>query len=96
MPEVVRELAQRHLRDPVEVRINTRTATVETVTHCYSRIWWSLKRARRKQAERFFDHSIEIRNVFRTKRCRGQAGITARSCPEPAVAPSSPSACKRP
>ncbi len=35
MPEAIRRVAQRHLRDPVEVRIRARTATVETVTQRY-------------------------------------------------------------
>ncbi len=35
MPEVIRRVAQRHLREPVEVRIKSRTATVETVTQRY-------------------------------------------------------------
>jgi len=36
MPETIRKVAHRHLRDPAEVRIKARTATVETVTQ---RFW---------------------------------------------------------
>ena len=35
MPEVIRRVAQRHLREPVEVRIKTKTSTVETITQRY-------------------------------------------------------------
>jgi ATP-dependent RNA helicase DeaD len=35
MPEVIRRIANRHLHDPVEVRIKARTATVETITQRY-------------------------------------------------------------
>lgn len=36
MPEAIRKVAHRHLKDPAEVRIKARTATVETVTQ---RFW---------------------------------------------------------
>jgi ATP-dependent RNA helicase DeaD len=35
MPEAIRRIAQRHMRQPVEIRIATKTATVATVTQRY-------------------------------------------------------------
>jgi ATP-dependent RNA helicase DeaD len=35
MPNVIRKVAQRHLREPVEIRIKTQTATLSTVTQRY-------------------------------------------------------------
>jgi ATP-dependent RNA helicase DeaD len=35
MPEAIRRIAQRHMREPVEIRIATKTATVATVTQRY-------------------------------------------------------------
>jgi ATP-dependent RNA helicase DeaD len=35
MPEQIRRIAERHLRDPVEIRIPSRTATVETIRQRY-------------------------------------------------------------
>ncbi len=35
MPEAIRRIAQRHMRQPVEIRIVTKTATVSTVTQRY-------------------------------------------------------------
>lgn len=35
MPTVIRRVAQRHLKDPVEIRIKSKTATVSTVTQRY-------------------------------------------------------------
>ena len=35
MPEAIRRVAQQHLREPVEIRIKTRTATVTTITQRY-------------------------------------------------------------
>ncbi len=35
MPTVIRRIAQRHLHDPVEIKIKTRTTTVDTITQHY-------------------------------------------------------------
>jgi ATP-dependent RNA helicase DeaD len=35
MPEAIKRIAQRHLREPVEIRIQSKTATVSTVTQRY-------------------------------------------------------------
>ncbi len=35
MPRVIQQVARRHLRDPVEVRIQSKTTTVETITQRY-------------------------------------------------------------
>ncbi len=35
MPEAIRRIAQRHMRNPVEIRIATKTATVATITQRY-------------------------------------------------------------
>jgi ATP-dependent RNA helicase DeaD len=35
MPKAVQRVAQRHLKDPVEIRIKTKTATVSTITQRY-------------------------------------------------------------
>ncbi|MGA7802921.1 MAG: DEAD/DEAH box helicase [Gammaproteobacteria bacterium] len=35
MPEPIRRVAQKHLRDPVEIRIKTKTTTVTTITQRY-------------------------------------------------------------
>jgi ATP-dependent RNA helicase DeaD len=35
MPEAIRKVARRHLREPEEIKIHTRTATVEAVTQLY-------------------------------------------------------------
>lgn len=38
MPEVVKKVATKHLRDPVEIKIQAKTATVETVAQSYWRV----------------------------------------------------------
>ncbi|NOY63347.1 MAG: DEAD/DEAH box helicase [Gammaproteobacteria bacterium] len=35
MPETIRRIARRHLNDPIEIKIKTKTATVETISQSY-------------------------------------------------------------